>query len=415
MHNVDAEILVARGDAQQTAKILTHILQQPHDYVGSIKAEILHAIARAPILTDKNPVIANCLDQLFGKHDWLAAFDRPQVIVYEEVITAEILQGMHAWLRTKATDITNIVLICTSNVDVADWWQRWSELYHEKSFQIREVFFTSPLGRSYWHDTFLGAEYRSQEYFQKNKSTDHLFVYRGGTYASHQREYVTLALIALALDGHVDHMAAFGDHDALLAYVEHQTYFGDQTHVDLISNQYRTHVDKNGTLATAQPALRLARGVDLSSQQRHQATHLQQHWDMDRTCWATVARETLDDNLFACVSEKILRAFWHHTVCMPLGYRAVAALERRGFWFPHDVVDYSYQTHRDFSSRVKGLCQELVRLSQCFTKHQLHRYYLDNIQNFQHNVTTVQKFLDDARHLARMCTRQESIVSGATA
>lgn len=408
-------MLVRPDDRTQTVKILSHILQEPHDYVGNIRSEILAAVAKAPKLEQKNYYIAMSLDQLFGDHDWKTAFDRPQVIVCEEIITAEILQGLHAWLRTKATDITNIVLICTSNVGVAEWWHNWCKLYHEKSFRVHEVFYTSPLGRSYWHATFSDREFRSLEYFKQNKSTDKLFVYLGGTYTSHQREYVTLQLTSLALDAHIEHTATFGDRQSLLDYVEWQTYFVNQKQVDLISAQYLTHVNVDGGFNIKQLSSELSSHRNLSSETPAGIAQLERHWDIDRSCWATVARETLDDNFFACVSEKILRAFWHHTVCMPLGYRAVTDLERWGFWFPHDVVDYSYQNQRCFADRVEALCRELTRLSRCFKKEQLHQYYLDNIQNFQHNTTRVQTLLEDAQHLAESYSYHEFTVSGATA
>ena len=364
-----------------------------HDIVCVIRHELLEAVANAPKMHPKDLYVEDRLEMIFRHHDWTKSFDRQQVIILDDVVTSEILVLWHKWLRKKCADIENIVLVTTHHTGIKTWWQRWCAVNQEKSFAIQELFFLSRPGstpslKSLYRDPdqFL----HTLEFWSANKKITKLFSYWGGTYTTSEREYLLLKILALREVGEIDFMAQISNKSDVLAYAENITYFKKQQDIDEIGQTYdRLTTDKLFVSDHASHQARKNEQIDFAGLQ----------WTVDRCCWSTVVRETINSDRYACVTEKTLRAFLHHCVVIPVGYRAVEQLEQIGFWFPKDMVDYSYQHLDCFADRVDRLIKSLRMLSQR-TLHDLQTHYLDNQHRFQYNAQLVHDLaMNNKQHL----------------
>lgn len=348
------------------------------DHVGIIKAELLEVLTNAPKHQPKDVWVEKCLDDMFGSYDWTRSFSRRQILVYDEVLPSEVLEILHKWLRKKCADIENILLIVTHHTGTRDWWQDWCKTNNEKSFQLTEIFFltrptATPSIKSFFSKK--STTRKNIDWYTSQKTISKILSYYGGRYSSPEREYLFLKLQCFDHSlAHVDFLGNLSPKQDILSYVENITYYKNQMEIDYISNVYDQLVN-NGWLLRPPYVFDCAiEDIDFAGPQ----------WQTDRQCFASVVRETINSDKFACVTEKTLRAFLHHCVVIPIGFNAVNNLEKLGFWFPHDFIDYSYQSTRSFADRVHGMMAALDNLAQK-SFDVLQQYYLDNINKFQYN------------------------------
>jgi hypothetical protein len=359
-------------------------LTQPYDIAGSISFQILDAITQSPAHLPKDPYIESALDQIFGNYDWSKSFTRLQVIVYDEVIPSEILPVLHKWLRRKTANISNIMLLITHHRGITRWWRQYCNTWHVESFRIQEIFFTNTNteGNRWFKDM---PDIPSMDFFKTHKNIKHLFSYYGGSYSNLEREYLLLKMLELSDNSIIDFIGVVDNKQQIINYAEHITYYKNQIEIDALSDRYNRYIDSDGKLKNIN-----------SISTNSKPTHIPKlfsfsgfQWEVDSTCFCCVVRETINSDVYSCLTEKTLRAFLNHQTVIPLGYAAVKDLEEAGFWFPHDIIDYSYQFETKFSNRVNGMLNSIQTLLTLYSMQDLQEYFNLNLHNYYHNATVV--------------------------
>jgi len=355
------------------------------DQLKIIDSQIRAAILRAPLHDSKLVYIAHELDQMFDKYDWTKSFSNPQVIVYDESVTSEIIIAIHHWLRRQCADISNITLITTHNLGIASWWEQYCAVMGQQSFLIQEKFFThSDQCRARWFDKIPPLPDRG--WFANFKKIERVFSYYGGSYGKLERQYLILKMLELSSVGEIDYLGKFVSKDSLLGYSENINYYLDQNEIDQLNVLYDRHVSVTGDLAYSC----VAAGI-----KNEKLDYQGVQWQTDSKCFASVVRETVLDDVYSCVTEKTLRAFLHHTVVIPVTFQGVTELERMGFWFPHDIFDYSYQTESRFAYRTKHMITSIKQLIANLSIGDMQQYYTDNIDKFHANAKLVHIYIND--------------------
>lgn len=356
---------------------------QPSNYIiaGVIRHEIIRAITKAPRLDYKGPYINEALEKLFDSVDWTQSFHTPMVILHDEILQSEVLIGIHRWLRAKCADIENIIIVVTQHLGVPAWWKQWCQVNHEKSFKV----ITWVPTECFWfqdHYDFSTISLPKEEWIlkQKTQGINRLFSYYGGSHSQLDRVYITLKMLEFDSSAVVDFMASFPGLQEIQDYVEQITYFKNQPEIDRMAYMYEKFVGPDGKL-TSTVAKQYKQQQTLHEQINYQGLQ----WNIDRDCFATVVRETVNSDVYATVTEKTLRGFLHYTAVVPTGYRAVTELESLGFRFPRDLIDYNYENQRDFYTRILELSKSLEQIQNC----DLRSYFVDNFANFQHNAQLV--------------------------
>lgn len=355
------------------------------DLVGIIHQEIMDAIQEAPTIGERNDYVSATLEKMFGSYDWQRSFEKPQALIFDGQIFPALLEYIHNWLRTKCLDIENVYLVITHHRGVQEYWKRWCEVFQCKSFQIKEHLITDTTNeKCQWHQNVDVMP--SRNFFKENKEISCSFSYYGGGWQSDERDYLALRMLEFADTAEIDYLASFSSKENVLAYTENITYFKDQEQVDYISEMYDKHVGSDGKLL-------VDKKFSTSSAQYEKIDYNGTQWEIDRHCFASVVRETNNTLPYSCLTEKTLRAFMHHTVVIPIGYDAVKELENLGFWMPHDIINYSYQSKLLFVDRVNGAISVMRDLLEKYTFSQLQQYYLDNIDKFHYNADLVYYFI----------------------
>ena len=319
-------------------------------------------------------------DQHFGHYDWSRSYIRPQIIYHDERITCDMIVGIHDWLRQQAGDITNIIIITTHVAGLADWWQQRCELYHEKSFVIKEW----PFIRSFnWQAMFVNMTLQDEQ-IVKTAKTDmqFMFSYYGGISGKHDSMYLTLKMMDLFPVSLIDLVAKFRlTKQQIVDYSMFISYFGDLSEQQHIQELYQEFVTQDYKIVmhdilknTTYPRIRCEEFVGAGLQ-----------WDIDRRCFATVCRETDNTQPFGVLTEKTFRGFYHHMAVIPMGYKTVEYLEKYGFWFAHDIIDFSYQYETDMLTRMNKMIQSLKNFSKKYSMAQLNEYYQLNFDKFREN------------------------------
>jgi hypothetical protein len=323
------------------------------------------------------------LDEMLGIHDWTQTFDQPCELLHDEIVNPELLRGLHDWLRARACNIENITVVTTHDLGVSEWWESYKQLFKIKSFSIREeLFFDSLRFRPYMFQDIQPVP-GQEELAQQKTFSKHFAYYGGWAYSLDDRNLLTLKISQLADHGIVQQMSKFRERQMLLNFAEWVTYYCGQQFVDEINALYDTYVEPRDLAWKCQ---QVVDGPSPIHDERFDFSSYQ--WEVDRRCFATVVRETHNDRLWPSVTEKTYRALYHHTAAMPMGYRSIELLERLGFWFPHDIIDYSYQHQSEFVPRLEAFVGSVQKLT-LLPLDMLRQYWLDNFPKFQSNAELV--------------------------
>ena len=362
--------------------------RQPKDYyiAGIIRTQMIYAVRDAPAQQNKGLYIEQALELTFKNIDWANTFHTPHTIVIEETATSEHLMGMHNWLRRKCANIENITVVITGNTGVCDWWKSWCGVFREKSFRVIEWPFpyrTWNIDRGFAPSeipTTIGP-----------KNLQYMFSCYGGSYSIVDRCYLILKLCKFYSSSVIDYLGKFCTKQELLDYVEWKSYYSNQNEIDAIDNLYDQHIINQEYSKPSLPNLTIVK-----SKVNEAINWDGFQWAVDQKCFAAVVRETINDDVFPTVSEKTTRSFLHFCTVLPTGYNAVKDLETLGFWFPHDLIDYSYQSHASYIDRINGLCKNLEKLQTLLATGELQAYYDDNIEKYHHNALLVLDMYQDA-------------------
>lgn len=327
---------------------------------------------------DKLCYLRDTCDKLLGKIDWTQSFNQHIYIIHDEVVNADLLIGLDAWLRHRACDISNISLVTTHDLGVSDWWQSYNNLMGQKSFRIQEeLFFDSRRFRPLYFDT--PQPLPDKTWLTENRVIEKYFSYYGGWYALSDRNIMTLMLSPWRDHGIMGSVGDFESRQTLLNFSEYVTGYMRQDFVERMADYYDRFVDAQ---------CRYHAGTTLSGalpQQNEPFDFCGYQWQVDRRCFATIVRETHNDRLWPSVTEKTYRAFYHYTAAVPVGFKAVQQLESLGFWFPHDLIDYSYQHEKNFVYRMESMMTGFRDFMSAHTTADLNQYFVDNFDNFHHN------------------------------
>ena len=342
--------------------------------VKVITTELLDVIANAPLMDDKKHYIAQALDEIFKDVDLTKSFTSPLCIVYDETFYEEVIVGIHYWLRTKCADIENITIITAEHNGMAQWWSSWCQVHHERSFNIVEM--------SYGFSHFLIGELIEPPDVQdttSQKNIQHYFNLYGGSYPTKDKLYLILKSLELYHFGIVEYVGNFSTKQDVLDYVEHITYFKNQQEIDHISKLYDQYILGNKLI------IKSITDNSVPSFMEGSYFFTGHQYYVDNHCFASIVRETINDQPFSTVTEKTYRAFLHQMAVVPVGYHSVKYLEVQGFWFPHDIINYDYQYEPDYSRRVTALIESVKQFTNQYSIEDLQQYYQTNVKKFQHN------------------------------
>jgi hypothetical protein len=239
--------------------------------------------------------------------------------------------------------------------------------------------------RQRWFDNI--TELPKRDWFANSKKIEQVFSYYGGTYATPERQYLVLTLLELSEVGSIDYLGKFETKDTVTAYSENINYYLDQAEIDQINELFDRHVSPSGTL--------VQQNMPGPGIKNEPIGYQGIQWYTDSTCFASVVRETVVDDRYSCVTEKTLRAFLHHMVVIPVTFQGVKELEHMGFWFPHDIFDYSYQTESRFAYRTKHMINSIKQLIANLSIGNMQQYYNDNIDKFHANAKLVHIYIND--------------------
>lgn len=315
----------------------------------------------------------------FGNWDWSRSFHKTQIIYHDERIVPEMLIAMHGWLRQQAGNIENVVVVTTHTAGLTQWWDQYCSLYNQRSFKIREW----PFIRSFnWQDMFVNMKLLDRDIvLEAKKNIEFLFSYYGGISGKHDSMYLTLKMMNQFDVSLIDLVAKFKlSEQQITDYSMYLSYFGDVNEQVEIQNLHKEFVIGN--------TIRMHDIVKHTPFQKIRCEPFVgagMQWDVDQRCFANVVRET--DNLqpFGILTEKTFRGFYHHMAVVPLGYKTVECLEKYGFWFPHDIIDFDYQHEKDFLTRLNAMIKSLENLKNSHSMSDINEYYKVNFDKFRSN------------------------------
>lgn len=295
------------------------------------------------------------LENTFAGHDFLASFDRDQVVLSLEPLTQQHLIELQRWLASRCCRIQSYHVIIIGEPGIAQWWQNYSDLMNLRSFHIVEVidlpFGSDSLVKSWskthsWFREFWYADIPNN--MQLDRDLRHHFLYLpGGSTNSLEsgffKDYLACQMLDLS-GGLVDLRYRLTEADCLANWVDSQSGWTDQSAVDEIRRLRQQHGNQHGTPLIYDTDL-YARTLDLYAH-----------------TFATVARESLMTQPWSCLGEKTLRPFMLGHFVIPTTLDAVSRLEDLGFWFDHDWFDFDYQKEQDVIRRTQKLVSSLAHL-----------------------------------------------------
>lgn len=332
--------------------------------------------------------IVNDLQSRLGHHDWSASFAKPQVIYSCNEFTPWVLICLQRWLRQQSCNIENIYLITVHHVGLAQWWKEYIQLTGERTFGIIEWLFPRSRVHQHYFETWKNIKIPIP-----HKRIKHVFSYYGGSHAYHDTLYPTLKMMPLEEYGVIDLLCDFSiSKQDVEGHAHYLSYFADREE-KVMGELYDRYVESN-TLK-----LQSVLPYRQSAPQAHADEDIDFkgfQWSIDQNCFACITRETIDTQVFASVTEKTMRAFVHHMAVVPMGYRSVDFLEQHGLWFPHDIIDYSYQHERDFLTRLNGVITSITDLCTKYSLEDLQNYYDQNIDKFQKNAVFCLNYISKA-------------------
>lgn len=353
-------------DAEMTDFIAQHNITP----IGHLYAELLTVISRAPPNDiNKSLYVNEFLDMYFDGINLDESFNSKLVLVYEELITAEILTYMHQWFLKQCCNINNICVIFVYTLGIKQWYTQYLELMAQPGLTIIEAT---------WINTKNVARQKNIPQLTEQlirKQLKYYFSFYGGSYSSLERDFLSIVSASTSM-GWTDYCGIKSSDTELDNYLEQLTYFSDRNAVDklLLAKQlvkFKNVKDRYSAITAYQSGVQ---------------------WKIDKGSAIQVVRETLNDSYFTAFTEKTIRSFIHLQVPMMFsGVGAVDNIKGLGFQFCDTIVDYnSYQYEKQFFIRVSKMFAELTRIKNSYTLKQLEEIIIDNKDVFYHNYDLIQ-------------------------
>jgi hypothetical protein len=343
------------------------------------------------------------MDESSSHVDWTLTFDRPLLLMYEDMITRDHLVCIHNWLRSKCLDIENIIVLNNHHVGISDWWEQWKKLHHEPGFRILEWSFIQgmyTIEKLQWPAFQLPELHWIQE--QRAGSISKVFSFFGGRHSAFIDKFYPL-LKCLEFGNHavVDLVTEWPDRSTIMQYLEYVTDYQDQTEVENLLSIYDQHCGPDNVFVNSALEPYLVNYQKPQSLNKVEWTAIGPtfndiQWAINQNCFVSVIRETLNDQPYDTITEKTFQCMLHYMVPMPLNYGSVNNLERMGFRLPHDLIDYGYSQEPQYRRRVQLVMQQIQQLQQRMTFADMNNYWNTHIDLFHHNAQTVVRLLDCA-------------------
>ena len=315
-------------------------------------------------------------------YDWTQSFGMPQVIYYDERITIATLETLQNFFRARACNIENVVVITSHALGAAEWWQQRSKLYLEKTFKIQEWLLCRTMT---WPKWMSKLEILKEDEIKKQKKLRYFFSFYGGTNPKMDRLYITLKVRDLAQFGVIDCLTNVRwTKEQFLNHAMWLTYFQDPSEEQEIMRLYDAYVSNDHII----PSHQFPQLADLPKGNPNIFSYSGYHWRVDSMCLSTVCNETENMQPWAMVSEKTLIPFLHHNLVIPIGYRAVDFLEAQGFWFAHELIDYSYQYEPNWLTRLNLMIQS-IKHAQHKIANRYTDFFNDHFVNIRSNALRV--------------------------
>lgn len=361
------------------SKTIDNFLVENNILYVKIKTEILDLLELKNNNIDPTESIQVFLDTLLG--DLLTkTFDQKIVIWYAEVITEEILQIIHFYVRNKCCNIENIRLL-SSTSGLTTFYKNFCQLLRTKGMEVVEI----PM-------TQMCSEYlENLEPVRHQKNITKLFSYYGGTYDLEppERTFLTLFAAQFADVASVEILCKCKEKHKLENWLEYKTFFLDAEFVENYLNLHDRYIDENLNFNSS-----LAIPATIKKEKNENFREGSYQEFIDSHCLFSLVRETANFESFAFISEKTFRCFYNHVIPIPIsGREIVNDLKDFGFWIDEDFFDYSYLQEDFFANKIKKLSSSLEKISQ-LSYRDLQIYYNSNQKNFEHNQQLVINSVD---------------------
>jgi hypothetical protein len=345
-------------------KVLDNILPEGI-FLEHILCELLEGVDNAPVGEYKEKYIHNWLDENIDKNLLLKSFDHKVILVYDEVITIEILEFLHLWFKKNACNIKNIIVILTHSYSLSNWYTQYCNLYGCTGFTIISVPWIYAFYFSFWRDKF---EIKKNKQYP-HKQLEFYFDYYGGQQSSYSRDFTAAALLTVPVSKNVEYLAGYRSTiEEFDAYLEQISGFCNRDMCDEILAARKNKKFSNLLLSNS-----ISNMLGVSNQIIGNKTAF------------TVIRETLYDEPILTLTEKTLKAFLDMIIPMPIGFKSIDGLTELGFKFDHSLIDYSYQHEIVFFDRILRLIKEIARLSNTYTLQELSERIYNNKSIVEYN------------------------------
>jgi hypothetical protein len=311
----------------------------------------------------------------FFKIDFNQSFNQPMVIYYREVITEEILELLHNYIKNQCGNIENIVFLTTQGVGLKRYYATFCQLHSTKGFNVIEVPWA--LG----HEAFVLTEAEHLYQLPKKESIQSLFSYYGGTYELNppERSIMTLFASRYADIAHVESAARPAEWQKVKNYLEYLSYFGDVNSINEYQSDYDRSVNNQSYII---PQLIKTDSYIYMEKFDRQGPQ----WQVDSKCFFSLIRETSCTQNFYNLSEKTIRCFFHGIAVLPThGAHIIDDLQDMGFIINSKFVDYSYLKEENLFYRLQALGTQIDSIKQNLNFDDLYEQWVDNYDQFSYN------------------------------
>lgn len=340
-----------------------------------IDAEILEFINDNKLHENWQVLVNQFFDNFF-KIEFNLTFNQPLAIYYREVITEEILELIHNYIRNQCGNIENIVFLTAQGIGLKRYYESFCQLHSTRGFNIIEVPWMK------WYEIYVSNETEAQLYqLPKKENIKSLFSYYGGTYEVNppERTVMTLFASSYADIAHVESMAPAARWQMVNDYLEYLTYFGDVNSIDRYKLEYNLTVNNE--------SFAISKLINTDSQIADERFNRQgPQWHVDSKSFFSLIRETNCTQNFYNLSEKTMRCFFHGVALLPThGANIIDDFEDMGYIINRNFIDYSYLKEENLFYRLQALGTQLDLIKQNLNFDDLYEKWIDNYDQFSYN------------------------------
>ena len=314
------------------------------------------------------------LDNYLGTFDLTESFTKKVILLNTEPYRLESLLLLHDWFSDRCCNITNIFLISDHSIGAKKWYENFLNLFNKVGFNIIET----PI-RNIQRLQVIG--FLSKQQLQKDKIRKKLKYYfnafMGGYTSFFEKDFLATYFSSKKEIGYVDFLAGYQTTlPEFDNYLESLTHFSDRNFVDFLIS-----LRENGNFFNSGTTRVIPTFNNIMNSDSHKSIV-----KLNNQSFCQLLRETYNSVPWTCVSEKTLDCFLNCMIPIPLsGTNAVSNLENIGFKFDHNMIDYSYQSEKDFVKRILKIGDVLDRISKTHSLAELEEYILDNREILWYN------------------------------